>query len=391
MNKFRRKLKIESLIKSALYSLLVSSILFILIEVVVWINKLNILISIIPSLVFFIISFPIFYFKKFKMSEIQIAKRIDELGLEERVLTMVELKEDDSIIAKKQREDAVRTIKEVDDIKIKTKKPSIISSLMFGLSILVLSLSFMFPDVVIAHGEVSSIEVSVEGDGFVIDYSKYENQSLINAVAEKQKKDEINRINGKQVVELKQFPTPFSNRISINYRSFEDIDATMVLDGANFSNVTYEIKSDESHILMALPYKGFVFIGWSDGCASPFREIYTYSTDLTALFDEVSSIGEDLPDEQKEPSDKDDSKGGSGESDGSGKDGDGSGKTNIDDGWGDGAKGSPANQVINGETYYGDIFNQSYQEAVERVKNNPNLTEAQKKAISDYFESIRKN
>ena len=390
MNKFRRKFKIESLIKSALYSLLVSSILFILIEIVVWVNKLNILISIIPSLVSFIISFPLFYFKKFKMSEIQIAKRIDDLGLEERVLTMVELKEDDSIIAKKQREDAIRAIKEVDDIKIKFKKPSIIStSLVFGLSILVLSLSFRFPDVVIAHGEVSSIEVSVEGDGFIIDYSKYENLSLINAVAEKKKKDEIDRINGKGVTELKQFPEAFSNRISVDYKYSETLDATLVLDGTNFNKVAYEIKSDESHILMALPYKGFVFIGWSDGCVSPFREIDNYSTDLIALFDEVSSVGEDMPDKQKEPGDKDGSA--DSESDGIGPEGNGTGKTSNDDSWGDGAKGSPANQVINGETYYGDIFNQSYQEAIDRIKNNPNLTEAQKKAISDYFESIRKN
>ena len=104
MNKFRRKLKIESLVKSALYSLLVSSILFILVEMIVWVNKLNVLISIIPSLVSFIISFPLFYFKKFKMSEIQIAKRIDELGLEERVLTMVELKKKMILLLLRNRE-----------------------------------------------------------------------------------------------------------------------------------------------------------------------------------------------------------------------------------------------------------------------------------------------
>ena len=199
---------------------------------------------------------------------------------------------------------------------------------------------------------------------------------------EKNKKHKLIKINNKEIVELKQFPTAFSNRISVNYRCFEDIDATMVLDGANFADVSYRIESDETHILMALPYKGYVFIGWSDGCASPFREIDNYSTDLIALFDEVSSVGEDLPDEQKEPGDKDESSG-SGESDGRGEEGNGTGKTSNDDSWGDGAKGSPANQVINGETYYGDIFNQSYQEAVERVKNNPNLTDAQKKAISD--------
>lgn len=254
-------------------------------------------------------------------------------------------------------------------------------------------MSFAFPNIretIIAHGEPKyTIEISAEGLGFVIDYSKYENQSLINAVSKKQEQDQIDKINNKEIVELKQFPTAFSNRISVNYRCFEDIDATMVLDGANFEDISYRIKSDETHILMALPYKGYVFIGWSDGCASPFREIDDYSSDLIALFDEVSSVGEDLPDKQEEPGDKDGSA--DSESDGIGPEGNGTGKTNNDDSWGDGAKGSPANQVINGETYYGDIFNQSYQEAIERIKNDTNLTDAQKKAITDYFESIRKN
>lgn len=395
MDKFRKKLKIESIIKSVLYSLLVSSIIFTLIEIVVWMNKLNILISVIPSIISFGISFPLFYYKKFKYSEIQLAKRIDDLGLEERVITMTELEGNDSFIAKKQREDTIKALKEVnsDNFKIKYKKPSIFSGLFTALAILILSMSFAFPNIretIIAHGEPKyTIEVSAEGLGFVIDYSKYENQSLINAVSKKQEQNQIDKINNKEIVELKQFPTAFSNRISVNYRCFEDIDATMVLDGANFEDISYRIKSDETHILMALPYKGYVFIGWSDGCVSPFREIDNYSTDLIALFDEVSSVGEDTPDKQEEPGDKDGSA--DSESDGIGPEGNGTGKTNNDDSWGDGAKGSPANQVINGETYYGDIFNQSYQEAVERVKNNPNLTDAQKKAISDYFESIRKN
>lgn len=395
LNNFKQKLKKENIIKSLLYSLLVSALIFIFFQLFVWFFHLNILISIIPSIISFGISFPLFYFKKFKYSEIQLAKRIDDLGLEERVITMAELEGNDSFIAKKQKEDTIKALKEVnpDNFKIRYKKPSILSGLLTALASLVIALSLMFPNIketIIAHGEPKyAIEVSAEGIGFVIDYSKYENQSLINAVSKKQEQDQIDKINNKEVVELKQFPTVFSNRISVNYRCFEDIDATMVLDGANFEDISYKIKSDETHILMALPYKGYVFIGWSDGCVSPFREIDNYSTDLIALFDEVSSVGEDLPDKQKEPGDKDGSDGG--ESDGIGPEGNGTGKTNNDDNWGDGAKGSPANQVINGETYYGDIFNQSYQEAVERVKNNPNLTDAQKKAISDYFESIRKN
>lgn len=47
-------------------------------------------------------------------------------------------------------------------------------------------------------------------------------------------------------------------------------------------------------------------------------------------------------------------------------------------------------QVINGKTYYGDVFEDAYREMLERMKNNNSLSEAEKKAISDYLDSIRK-
>ena len=394
---FKKKAKKQNIIKAGLCSVAISLLFTIPFLIAFWIMdyKYKFIICAGIFIVGISVLFPVLYFKKFKYTEIQLAKRIDDLGLEERVLTMIELKDNDSFIAKKQKEDTLNVLKtvEVNDLKGKYRKQSFLSIFSTALASLVIALSLMFPnikEIIIAHGEPKyTIEVSAEGLGFVIDYSKYENQSLINAVSKKQEQDKIDKINNKEIVELKQFPTAFSNRISVNYRCFGDIDATMVLDGANFEDISYKIKSDETHIFMALPYKGYVFIGWSDGCVSPFREIDNYSTDLIALFDEVSSVGENMPDKQEEPGDKDGSA--DSESDGIGPEGNGTGKTNNDDSWGDGAKGSPANQVINGETYYGDIFNQSYQEAVERIKNDTNLTDAQKKAITDYFESIRKN
>lgn len=394
---FKKKAKKQNIIKAGLCSVAISLLFNIPFLIAFWIlgYKYKFIVCAGIFVVGISVLFPVLYSKKFKYTEVQLAKKIDDLGLEERVLTMIELKDNNSFIAKKQKEDTLNVLKtvETNDLKGKYRKQSFLSILSTALASSVIALSLMFPnikEIIIAHGEPKyTIEVSAEGLGFVIDYSKYENQSLINAVSKKQEQDEIDKINNKEVVELKQFPTVFSNRISVNYRCFEDIDATMVLDGANFEDVSYRIQSDEIHILMALPYKGYVFVGWSDGCVSPFREIDNYSTDLIALFDEVSSIGENMPDKQKEPGDKDGSA--NSESDGSGEEGNGTGKTKNDDSWGDGAKGSPANQVINGETYYGDIFNQSYQEAVERIKNDTNLTDAQKKAISDYFESIRKN
>jgi len=395
--KFKEKAKKQNIIKAGLCSVAISLLFNAPFLIAFWIlnYKYKFLICLGIFIITFSILFPILYFKKFKYSETALARKIDELGLEERVLTMIELKDDDSFIAKKQKEDTEKSLKEINinNFRCGFKKQSVFSIFATAFVSLIISLSLMFPNIketIIAHGEQKyTIKVSVEGHGFVIDYSKYENQSLINAIDEKQKNDDIEKINGREAEELKQLPISFSSRVSVDYKYLEEYDATMVLDGANFDNIFYEIRSDESHILMALPYKGYVFVGWSDGYVSPFREIDDYSKSLVALFDEVDS----LDDEDKDSTEGDeagDSDSGSGNSNSGNNNGGGS-DSDIIDGNTNGAKESKANQVINGETYYGDIFNQSYQEALERLKNDSSLTEEQKKAISDYFESIRKN
>lgn len=393
---FYQRIKRQKTTKYILVSLIVSFVLLLVTHLIVWLTGvgkpffISVPLSICSGLIYFIIV----YKHKVNPSMSFVAQQIDKLGLEERVLTMVEMEGSESFIAKKQREDTLKALKSIDYTSIKQhhRKQSILCSMSLILATAILALSLVFPnahETLTAWSEpVKSISVSIEGSGFVIDYSKSQNQSLIEAVAEKQKKDDTDRINGKEIVPTKQFPTVFSSRILVSYHYTDDFDATMVLDGANFSEVSYEIKSNESHTLMALPYNGYVFIGWSDGYTSPFREIDNYSMSFTAMFDEVSALGEEKDSsEDGEPSDSDSGSGNQSSNSNNGN-GNSSGST---DGNEDGAKGSAANQVINGETYYGDIFNQSYQEAIERVKNNPNLTEAQKKAISDYFESIRKN
>ena len=401
LTEFKKKAKKQNIIKTGLCSVSISLLFNIPFLVVFCIMDYKYKFIICAGIFIIGISvlFPVLYSKKFKYTEIQLAKKIDDLGLEERVLTMIELKDDNSFIAKKQKEDtlnALRTV-EANDLKGTYRKQSFLSIFSIALTSLVITLSLMFPnikEIIIAHGEPKyTIEISAEGLGFVIDYSKYENQSIINAVTEKQKKDNIDRINGKEIVELKQVPNVFSNRISVNYKYSEETDATIVLDGANFEDISYKMKSDETHILMALPYNGYVFIGWSDGYIFPFREITDYSKSLTALFDVVETVEEGKDANKEGEGEGEDSEGDSdpgAKGDHGGKPG-GSGSGSSNGEWEDGAKGSAANQVINGETYYGDIFNQSYQEAVERIKNDANLTEAQKKAITDYFESIRKN
>ena len=76
----------------------------------------------------------LFYKWKFQPTTKAIARRVDELGLEERLITMAELEGDDSYIAMRQREDALQALNKVNAslIKIVVSLPIIISVAVSG-------------------------------------------------------------------------------------------------------------------------------------------------------------------------------------------------------------------------------------------------------------------
>lgn len=79
---------------------------------------------------------PLFYYKKFRPSRKAIAQRVDALGLKERLLTMVELENDNSYLAQRQREDARMAIEAVSDklVKIIISIPAIILASILALT-----------------------------------------------------------------------------------------------------------------------------------------------------------------------------------------------------------------------------------------------------------------
>jgi hypothetical protein len=78
---------------------------------------------------------PIVYFTKYKPNKKFVAKRIDELGLEERMLTMAELEGNDSYIAIRQREDALNALSTINAsfIRLAISVPLIIATIVTGL------------------------------------------------------------------------------------------------------------------------------------------------------------------------------------------------------------------------------------------------------------------
>lgn len=407
--KYYKKIGRESILKALLCGLTIGFSLMFVCIAASWLAgfKAGIYIGLGLFVAATAIATPLFYTFRFRPTTKKIAQRIDTLGLEERILTMAELENDDSFIAMKQREDAMKAMKSVSSemLKIAVSVPliaavAISATLGTGMTVA----AAVAPDggkhFVDGLKEKHTYEITytVEGKGWVIDFTKKENAALLAAVKERAQQREIDKANGKEVTEDETLPGTFQSRLGIVYTaSDETAQATMVLDGANYEDTAYTFEVTEGEEfgvkLMALPQKGYVFVGWSDGVTSPYREDMeaTATKTVTATFEEVTDPGggskNDGQEQGEEPGDADSGNGSSSSA------GDGSGdgnNNNTSNSNGEGSKAAPANQIINGETYYGDVFEDAYREMLERMKNNNSLSEAEKKAISDYLDSIRK-
>ena len=109
------------------------------------------------------------YKRKFQPTTKYIARRIDDLGLHERILTMTELEGDDSYMAKRQREDALAALQTVREefLKIGVSKPSIYTSSVAALlGIGVLIIAFLAAAGIIPSGK----DLLYPNDGIYITY-----------------------------------------------------------------------------------------------------------------------------------------------------------------------------------------------------------------------------
>lgn len=375
--KFKKESILKSILLASIFGSVFISILFILSLFLNWNLKLYVFILLF-LFISTVLSF-LFYIYKFKLSDKEVSKRIDN---DERVLTSFEFQNDDSFFIKKQREDANNYLSKLNpkNIKILISIPLIIISI-FSLLFTSASLTAYAVNPNIGNDIHSALtpktyyklDYYAEGEGYIIDYSRTENEVLLNEIS-------------KVAEEIKPIPYTYTRKMNISYKNkIDDVGATIIIDNVNFENIHFE-KSFENGTksgikVMALPNKGYCFIGWSDGVKSPYREDFS-DVSVCAVFDKVENINRD-DDSDKKPGDSD-----AGNQSSSGG-GNGNGGTSGG-GNGDGAKTSPANKVIDGNIYYGDIFNASFTEAIERVKNSTELTDSEKQKIIEYFESIRK-
>lgn len=287
------------------------------------------------------IATPLFYFCRFKNSRRQVASRVDMLGLEERILTMTQFENDDSYIARRQREDAINALKSVNSSFIKIA--------------------------VSASMVVACCVTLVLGVG-VTTASALSNKSLIT------------------IIQRAETETDYST-----FRLFYDVEDN--IGGRIDGELKQTVNDGESgKIVQAVADDGYVFVGWTDGYVDAARIDVEVSRDIAvnAMFVEIESDEEeDVAEEEKRegnpdnkgnnstPKDPENPKDGSSDGNGSG------------DGAGAGADAA-SNQVIDGSTYYGDEYSGSLSDAQDSMNSNGKLSGNEKGFIGDYFHNIQK-
>ena len=289
------------------------------------------------------IATPLFYFCRFKNSRRQVASRVDMLGLEERILTMTQFENDDSYIARRQREDAINALKSVNSSFIK----------------IAVSASMVVACCVTLVLGVGATTVSAVAD-----------KSLMDLIREKQEeKDAIENT----------FHLTYGVKDSVGGRVDGELEQTV--KGGEVGKTVQAVADD-----------GYVFVGWTDGYVDATRTDADVKKDLTvnAVFVEIEDNEED--DETNEEKGEGEQGNGS-NSDGQPQPGDPSDGSDSSDEAGDGAGAgadAASNQVIDGSTYYGDEYSGSLSDAQDSMNSDSNLSGDEKGVIGDYFHNIQK-
>jgi len=334
LSKYYSRIQAEAFIKSALYGMLVGFGSLILSAALYWIFGWK---SVwICAVVFGVISVAsafVIYRLKYRLTVKRVASRVDELGLEERILTMIELEGEDSFMAKMQREDAVNALKSVEPELIPIKVS--LSFFIKFASVMLVALICAAVAVLTAVGIIPSlkglIESGQEGSGvttYDVVYGIRQGEGKILGEAEQE-----------------------------------------VIAGESASPVA------------AVAADGWVFVRWTDQYGNAYRidENITANLSVYAVF-EVADTGTagDLPEDQPD--------------DAPGQPGEENSNDSSSDDYGDEVNGKfeEVNQVINGEIYYGNVFGESYAEALEKLVGS-DYSEEEKSVGNGYFESIDKS
>lgn len=358
MRKAKGTLVKEAMINSALCALITALSLMFVTATFFWFETSNFYwVSFIVFGAAIIVSAPLFYFLKYRPNGKIFAKRLDELGMEERMITKEQYKDKEGFIYEAQRKNADKIFSKFDTSKLK-----IVASVPL---IILCTTAF------ILGGGMTTVS-GLTAAGYVKSGSE-----II---------EDMDRAN-KKVFEVKYKTCYFDMGTSNNNFFFEQDENKPCgeIIGASEQVVTEGENAEE---VMAVAYDGYAFYAWSDGLQNPVRTDYKVQGELTitALFTKIDEDGDPdkdgkPSDEDAEPDDEKDGEPGSNQDGGGNKDGE-----NTD------SKSDSRNQVLDGKTYYGGkTYEEARNDASDKASKDGNMSDSMKKLINDYFDAIKKN
>lgn len=295
------------------------------------------------------------YYLKFRPSFGDIARRVDGLGLDERVITMTELINDDGFIAQKQRQDTKSKLKSVNAKSIK---------LVISTASIVLACVMFF-----VSGAVTTAS-ALSAEGIIKDLPGI-----------------VDPIFNPEIFYTVRYETEGDGEIEGNADQ-------LVLAGGDAEPV------------LAVAEEGWAFLCWSDGSEDPFRHdtavasdgefsevdedgnvIITYFAVFMELDESESESESGEGDESEQEQDQAEDQPSEGEEQEQEQPEKPEGEEG-NEGDGMGGQYEDTNKVIDGDQYYGDRYEEYLALAKEILENGGELPDELREFIESYYETI---
>lgn len=307
---------------------------------------------------------PVFYYKRYRPTAKAVAKRVDELGLEERALTMVELENDDSYIAARQREDTHSALRALRSFAA--------PAMVFSVALIVTAaIALLLGASTLTVGALYAADVIPDGMSLVTEEKLPDTYVITYAVGAG---------GGGSIV---MYTDDWENEQSV-------LEEIIVTEG------------EDAPAVLAVEDENYLFVGWSDGVTEAYRQDRNLSATkkVEAIFMKLEDEADgpekapfDVPQIYREPSENDDNKEPDpnappwlGESEGQHQPGDTNGA-----GPGEQMQSAAGNQVYDGQTFYGDPYEDEHNSAMDRLGSDDSMSGDLKDGISDYYDSIEQN
>ena len=342
------KIQIEAIFNSILSGLIVGFFAGFAAALVTWMTPIDGLwISVGVTAGVAIISAFVFYFAKFRPTVMRSARRIDSVGLEERLITMVEYENDTSAIAGIQRQDAKKALDALSAAAITLRVATA--------TLICLGVAFT-----LCAGMTTV--TTLADKGIIPDF-----QDIIEAIT----------------------PEEQIKYVSVSYEAEDGGD----IEGEAEQLIPF---GDKTTMIEAIPMEGYEFYEWDDGYKKPVRYEKNVTEDKIFVAFFMPLDAEAQPDQDGDPSDQDQQskpqksdqqkeqdKQESDQEQETKPEEDQDKPTNMG-----GGKYEEVNQIINGEIYYKEVIDEYIELLRERLETEGDSLSQEERAIIESYLGI---